>query len=498
MIKKKILSGSIALFMACTLIPSTSAFACTTVLVGKGATADGSTIIARSEDADTANPKRVVVHPATTNPEGAVFESKVNNFKIELPKDAQKYTATPEYTDEYGLFEEAGTNTSGVAMSATESTEYNDKVKKLDPLDTENGIGEECMLTVVLPYVNSAREACTYLGDIVTKYGAAECNGIAFSDRDEVWWFEIVSGHHWVAVRIPDSKYAVIANQMSNADIDLSKTDSFMADSELTKFIEDNKLAKSGTKFNIRDTFGTNSKDDAKYNICRVWDGQRLLTKSVGKKYSITSKKLPFLQKADEKVKVADVAKVLRSHFNGTDYDPYETAKGQYRPIMVQANVESHIIQWRQDMPVQISGLQWEAIGTSEHSIFVPMYSGINDVAPRYKNEVNLTPTYDNAYWIFKATDVLSTPYYETYMKKYVHPAFEKIEKKLNENIEASDRAALEMYQSNPADTEALENYLTGETVKNMDYTLDKVVKLNNKMFIKSTNSRNSLQNKNL
>jgi hypothetical protein len=83
-------------------------------------------------------------------------------------------------------------------------------------------------------------------------------------------------------------------------------------------------------------------------------------------------------------------------------------------------------------------------------------------------------------------------------MKKYVHPAFEKIEKKLNENIEASDRAALEMYQSNPADTEALENYLTGETVKNMDYTLDKVVKLNNKMFIKSTNSRNSLQNKNL
>ena len=258
------------------------------------------------------------------------------------------------------------------------------------------------------------------------------------------------------------------------------------------------KIINLQSQFNLRDVFSTNDKEDAKYNICRVWDGQRLLTESVEDKYSITSKKIPFLQKADDKIEVSDVRDIFRSHFNGTDYDPYTKAKGSYRPIMVQRNVETHIIQWRPDMPVPISGIQWEALGSSEHSIFVPLYSGITDVADQFKNEASLTPSYDNAYWIFKTTDVLSTPYYKTYMKKYVNPTFEKIEKKLDQNVEASDKSALEMYKANPDDQAGLEQYLTEETKRNSEYTFNQVVKLNNKMFIKSTDARNSIHNSNL
>ena len=483
---------------ACTVLPSVSSLACTTVLVGKGVSSDGSTIIARNEDVASADPKKVIVHQAETNPAGTTFESKVNGFKMELPAEKQKYTSTPEFTDESGVFEESGTNASGVAMSATESTEYNSKIKKADPL-VKDGIGEECMVTVVLPYIHSAREGVTYLGDIVTKYGSSECNGVAFSDKNEIWYMEILSGHHWVAERIPDDKYAVIANQSSIRNVDLKDTDNYLADKDLESFVKDNKLNPSAKTFNIRKIFGTNNKDDQMYNICRVWDGQRLLTSSVEKKYKITSKKIPFLQTPDDKISVADVETVLRSHYNGTKYDPYKNKDSEYRPINVQKTVESHIIQWRQDMPVEISGIQWQALGTPEMSVYVPFYNGIDDTIAEYKNEASdSNPSYSNAYWIFKTTDVLATPYYNNYMKKYVSPIHKKIEKKLNENIEASDKAAMDMYNANPDDTEALTQYLTEQTNTNATYTLDNVKKLNAKMFVKSTDSRSDKHNSSL
>lgn len=495
--KKRLLSATLAVITACTVLPSVNALACTTVLVGKKATVNGATIIARNEDVSTNNPKYVVTHEAKKNKIGEKFVSKANKFTMELPIDKCKYTSTPEWTDEYGVFEESGTNEYGVAMSATESTMYNKKIKKLDPL-VKNGISEEAMVTVVLPYIKSAREGVKYLGDIVTKYGSAECNGIAFSDVNEIWYMEIVSGHHWVAQRIPDNKYAVIANQSSIREVDLKDTKNFMADDNLKNFVKKNKLVKKGKKLNIRNVFGTNSKEDKTYNIPRVWDGQRILTPSKKGKYDITSKKIPFLNKADKKVSVEDVRKVLSSHFNGTKYDTYKKAKDNFRPINVQRTVESHIIEWRQNMPVEISGIHYIALGTAEQSVYVPFYNGITSTIDEYRTGESDKPTDKSAYWIFKMTDVLSTPYYDAYMKKFVNPSHKKIYKALNKNIAESDKKAMEIYNKNKNDKRALSKYLTEETNKNCNYTLNKVKELNKKMITKSTDARSIKHNKNL
>lgn len=58
------------------------------------------------------------------------------------------------------------------------------------------------MVTVVLPYIKSARDGVQRLGKIIEKHGAAEADGILFADRDEAWYMEIGSGHYWVAQRI--------------------------------------------------------------------------------------------------------------------------------------------------------------------------------------------------------------------------------------------------------------------------------------------------------
>ena len=476
------------------LVPSINSAACTTVLVGKDASADGSTIIARNEDAYTSNPKYFVVHPAKTNEKGTKYVSKGNGFTMELPEVQYKYTATPEWTDEWGQYEEAGTNEKGVAMTATESTSYKKEVEAVDPL-VEDGIAEDSMVTVVLPYIDSAKDGVEYLGDIVEKYGAAECNGVAFSDKDEVWYMEIVSGHHWVAQRIPDDKYAVVANQMTNMIVDFTKPDEFMWSDGIQEFVTENKLNPSAKEWNVRDIFSTNDEEDASYNICRVWDGQRILTPSQKDKYEITSKEIPFLQTADKKITVAKVRKVLSSHYNGTEYDPYGEAVGGYRAINVPRAMESHIIQWRQDMPVEISGVQWVALGIPETSVYVPFYNGITDTPESYKKGVDSSYDEESAYWVYKLTDVLVTPYYDQLYKKEAKPVYKAVHSKLKKNLKASDAKALEVYKNNPEDLAA---YLTEQGMENAEYSLEEIKKLNGKLISISTDARKIFHNPDL
>ncbi len=156
---------------------------CTAVLVGKNATVDGSTMIARNEDAGGGiNPKRFVV--VTPDQQPTEYISTFNGFKLTLPADPLRYTETPCADVSDGVWGESGINTDNVAMSSTETEFTNTTVLGIDPL-VDDGIGEEAMLTVVLPYIHSAREGVKRLGALITKYGTCESNGIAFSDQDE-------------------------------------------------------------------------------------------------------------------------------------------------------------------------------------------------------------------------------------------------------------------------------------------------------------------------
>ena len=178
-----------------------------------------------------------------------------------LPPVRGKYTATPEWTTEFGLFEEDGINEYGVAMSATESAYTNNRVLGYDPL-VENGIGEEAMVTVTLPYIKSAREGVKYLGAIIEKYGTNETNGILFSDANEVWYMETAGGHQWVAQRIPDDSYAVVSNQLSIQEVDFEDPENFMFKADLKQFVAMHHLNPNPTSFNFRNIFGLNDLSD--------------------------------------------------------------------------------------------------------------------------------------------------------------------------------------------------------------------------------------------
>ncbi len=319
---------------------------CTSVVVGRAATRCGSVIIARNEDNTTPNlAKNFCVVPAGAR-DGSVLKSPETGLVLTLPQGGLRYTAMPDADTSEGLYEEAGVNSAHVAMSATESASANDTVLAFDPF-VEGGLAEDAMLTVVLPYVSTARQGVERLGEIVAACGAAEANGVLFADVFEAWYMEIATGHHWVAQRIPDDAYAVIANQLSIQEVDFDSPD-FMASPGIRAFVEAHHLNPHPGRFNFRAIFGTATDRDLHYNTPRVWYGQRLCTPSAVQEPE--SFDLPFIRRPDFKLGVEDVARVLSSHYDLTEFDPVgirgtAATRTRYRPIALACTQESHIIQ---------------------------------------------------------------------------------------------------------------------------------------------------------
>lgn len=442
---------------------------CTSILIGKNATTDGSIIIGRNEDAKASWPKHFIVHQHQEFATEQKFVSKMNKFKLELPKIRYKYTATPEWTDKEGVYEEDGFNEFGVGMSATESTYSNPTALGADPL-VDDGIGEEAMVTCVLPYVKTARAAIQRLGKLVETYGTCESNGVLFADKNEAWYMEMACGHQWVAQRIPDDGYAVAANQIAIQKIDFDDSDNFMFKQDIKKFVEENHLNPNPATFNFRDIFGTRDLSDQYYNTPRVWWGQQEFSGKTDEKP--TSLDLSFIKTANRKLSVDDAKLYLASHFEKTEYDPLnDSPKSKlFRPISLAKTQESHVLQIRPDIPADIGCIQWLAMGVAAQSVYVPFYLGMSDT-PRFYKTGKLPYDAKSAYWIYKLAGVLVDGHYNEFGGR-LKDVQNKVKIELAHRVKQSDQKAQTLNSSE------LTEYLTDQNKKNAKYSADEYKKL--------------------
>ena len=143
--------------------------ACTTILVGKNASYDGSTIVARNEDSPSGIfcAKRFAVMKAKDQPRK--YKAVISKVEIDLPDDPMDYTYSPSSDTSEGIWGAYGVNAANVTMNATETLTTNELVMGADPLveyhkdkdGTEHfgGIGEEDLVTITLPYIKSAKDS---------------------------------------------------------------------------------------------------------------------------------------------------------------------------------------------------------------------------------------------------------------------------------------------------------------------------------------------------
>ncbi|MFY3752449.1 C69 family dipeptidase [Lacticaseibacillus paracasei] len=391
--------------------------ACTSMVVGKKASLDGATYISRNEDRLVAiYPKRFVVQPAVTGRK-ETYVSPYNNLTVPLPESGYRYTSTPDADQSAGPNEEDGFNEKNVGESATESVYANERVLAYDPF-IKNGLAEDSMTTLVLPFINSARDGVRYLGELVKKYGSAEGNGVQFNDQDEVWYMEIVTGHQWVAVRIPDDCYAVAANQIAIQDIDFNDPDNYMWADGIQDFVKDHNLNPDADRWNFRHIFGTDTEKDHHYNTPRVWFAQRYLNPEI--EQDPESAELPFIRKANRKISVEDIQYIMKSHFNETKFDPLghgnEHDRKTYRAISLSRTANSHILQMRDANQNGAAGVQWVGFGIPAFCPHVPFFTNAIDTDKSY-SEFPKKMDLSSAYWLYEALAMVVESHYAEFIE---------------------------------------------------------------------------------
>ena len=407
--------------------------ACTTILIGKDASYDGSTIIARNEDSANGefNPKRFIVVKPEDQPRH--YRSVLSHVEVDLPEEPLQYTAVPNADPKEGIWGEAGVNEANVAMSATETLTTNERVLGADPFvefqpakgcegeegyvpEVPGGIGEEDFVTLVLPYARTARAGVARLGALLEEFGTYEMNGTAFSDSNEIWWMETVGGHHWIAKRVPDEAYVTMPNQLGIDEFDLEDAlgdqVNHMCSADLGEFIEENHLdlsVETTTPFNPRDAFGSHSDSDHVYNTPRAWVMQRFLNPydevwdGPDADHRPESNDIPWARQPERKVTIEDIKYVLSSHYQGTPYDPYgklgdEHTRHLYRPIGINRQSQLSVMQIRPYRPQAYRAIQWIAYGSNPFNTLVPFYPNVNET-PAYLEDTTTRVTTENFYW---------------------------------------------------------------------------------------------------
>lgn len=447
--------------------------ACTTVLVGKKASMTGSVMIARNEDfGDVLNLKTFRLQPAS-EVAGRTYTSENTKVVVSLPERAYRCTSTPsDDPKEIGVYAESGINEKNVAMSATESLYGNERVLALDPLVAE-GIAEDALNDIVLPFIDSARHGVEFLGKLIAEHGSAEGNGILFADVNEAWYMEIPTGHHWVAVRIPDDCYAVAPNHVCIERVNFNDADNFITSEGLEEFVRENDLNPDYEGFNFRHIFGTYTELDRIYNTPRAWDAVRYLNPSL--EVSPTSGEIPFILKPERRVAVEDVAKILSSHFNETPYDPIgkgsEEDKKRFRAISLSRTQESHILELRNGVEDGVVGIHRLAFGTTAFTPYVPFFSNVSDTPPAWR-DMTQKLSLDNAYWVFK----LLSYYTEEHRTGFLRDNVKYLEKL---NIYFRKRVKEVTEEAKGKSGEELTRFLTEENQK----TADEVMKVTKELL---------------
>ena len=404
------------------LLPIQAVQACCGFIIGRQLTKDGTTLFGRTEDYPSypnggKHNKNYVVVDAKTYNEGDQIEDESNGFTYPHAANEMKYTATYDSArgdGSNGAFGEHGFNEAGVSMTATVTAIPNKKVLSTDPLK-ENGLPEAAMLDVILPRVKTAREGVELLAKVIEEKGSAEGNVVVFADQNETWYMEILSGHQYVAVKVPEDKYAVFANTYYLGHVDLNDTENVIASKDVEKVAKESgnyKTDKDGN-FHIAKSYGPEKY--AEGDRSRTYAGITLLDPDSKVTYEDDEYEL-FRSPTDpnKKYTLEDAFALQRNRFEhlngrfvpddqigvkkqGDDGSNDTVRKDQYKYALGNENViDAHVYQINPNLPKSFGGTVWLGMGPSRNTPYVPFYGNVKDTYEAFKPQ---TATYDPNSW---------------------------------------------------------------------------------------------------
>lgn len=474
-----------------TALAAVPAKACTSYYVGSDLTEDGSTLFGRTEDIGARYDKVFQVIPSKEIQEGEKWKDESGytqfqgDYKDGLTK-TYRYTAcrdSKEAND--GLFGEVGVNEKGVSMSATTTAGNSAEAKKADPfVGNSTGISEENYVDYVLCQASNAREGVEILADAIDKNGVWKAaDGVFIADKNEVWYFEILSGHQYCAIKMPEDKAAIIPNCLVLGDIDVTDNNVITSKNIIIKAKEGNiyhaSLTEPGNEnaLNIKLTYGGNGY--ASVNADRIRAGQYILTGEDNTGIYTENYQDIFFDIPSRDVTVEKLYQLAGSQYE--EFEDFSEGRpdnlGSIRYIGVASSAECHIMQIRSDMPAELATVEWLSLSSAAYSPMVPFYGALlTDVPESYKEEA-YEHSDTSAYWTFQDLDSYARKStIKDYVKKAIKTFYRGYVSKLVSDQKNVDAQMMDVYNSNPSQ---LEKKATDLGISIGTQTVDMAKKLN-------------------
>lgn len=499
--------------------------ACTTITVGKLASADGSVMTSHTCDSRVSRTWIDIVKGKKHKP-GAMRKCYLDSNKTASAYDLSKQKLKGEIPQPANTYKYLNTalppiNENQVAVG--ESTFGGNEIMKSD-----NGVIDYYELNrIMVERATTAREAIRIADEVTKKYGyveGGECFTIA--DPKEVWHLEIIGpgkgkkGAVWVAQRVPDDHISVNANAARIREIDLSKPDFFMASEnyksravELGLYDPD-----SGKPFEFCYVYGSRTSLASRRREWRIFD---LAAPSL--KLDANAENYPFSVKPEKKVSVKDIMNIFRDTYEDTPFDmtkfmlvpekdekdkitgkfvksPYANPFMDYdmmplfkinggwnelgeRCIARYYCTYATIIQARDWLPNDIGGLVWFGYDNPAMTSYAPLYIGIEKVPESYKICGRPGFNYNCAWWAFNRVADLSAQKWGD-MRHDVAKIWQEFEAKVLNNQAKVEAEALALYKKNP---EKARQFLTDYSNKWMNKLVKAYWQLGNDLWSKYT-----------
>ena len=506
--------------------------ACTTILVGKNASTDGSVFACQTADCGICDFTWHYV-PAADHPEDAVRKIyHIHQIRTWPPdvggkwvKYVEGYTGVdiPQvphtYAYQHAVFGHMNEHQLGIAES---SIGCRRKMRNSTP----SAIMDITTLTMLaMERCRTAREAIKLMGSLAEEYGYGYHDSgemLAVADPEEVWIFEVMPvgalwtpesgepGAVWCAQRVPDDHVSFCPNESRIGEIDLDNPDYFMASPNVISYAVANEFydPKSGEPFNWKKAYSPSpgSAEGTQGRRGRLWRLFSLVASSKNFDPATEGMDFPFSVKPDQKLSVKDVMDITRDKYQGTPFDPavgikggpfanpnYFTGfqvddQGYLGPRCISVpNVEyTTITQSRGWLPDPVGGINWIAFGAQDTSCYIPLYCGIVQMPPSFQKGDHFVFDRDSARWAFDYVDYHTQVAYSHAIED-VEQAQEKWESHSFRNIQIMDEAAIQLYKSNPAEAAS---FITDFCLNNAKTVVDAWWKLGDDLLVKYNHFR--------
>ncbi len=367
------------------------------------------------------------------------------------------------------------------------------------------------LMNITLQRAASAREAIEIMHNLVQEYGYNSTGeSFAMCDKEEAWIMELIGkgpgrkGGVWVAMRVPDDCVTAYANssrirqfpQARRAD----RKKGFcivpgecMYSADVISFAREMGFYEGADQdFSFREAYGPLSWSAVRYCEARVWSFFRHHTDAAA-----MDAYLPFLNgdysehdalplwiKPDRKLTYRDIQNDMRDHYEGTALDmtadvsagpwasPYRnqpvnfqasdgTPMFRERPIGCQQSAMTMVCRMRSWLPDAVGGVTYFNLDDASMVAYVPVYCGINRIPDPFRRENNNAREFstESAFWMCN------------FVSNMVYPRYSAMIGDLRE----AQSELEDFYEADQADVEAraatltaleLQEFLTAKTIE--------------------------------